>query len=180
MSRIGRKPVQVPEGVELVVKGSHVTVKGKLGELSADFHPEMSINVEDGQVKVTRPSDEKKHRELHGLTRALLSNLVEGVTEGYQKELNLVGVGYTADAKSEKFLLLNVGYSHAIYLEIPEGITIETPKPTIIMVKGIDKQLVGQVSAKIRSFRPPEPYKGKGIRFVDEYVRRKAGKTIGG
>ncbi len=180
MSRIGKIPIQVPDGVEIVPDGTTLTVKGKLGELSQDIHPDIKLQIEDGQISVLRPSDSKKHRELHGLFRALIANLVHGVSEGYVRELNLVGVGYSADAKQGNILLLNLGYSHPIYMQIPEGITVETPKPTIIIVKGINKQLVGHVAAKIRSFRVPEPYKGKGIRYSDEYVRRKAGKTIGG
>ncbi len=180
MSRIGRKPVQIPDGVTVKQDGSLITVKGSMGELSHEFPQDIVIKIADNQIDVTRPSDEKKYRELHGLTRALLANMVNGVSKGYKKELKLNGVGYTADAKSGKFIILNLGYSHAIYFQIPEGIKIETPNPTTIFVSGIDKQKVGEVSAKIRSFRKPEPYKGKGIRYVDEFVRRKAGKTVGG
>ncbi len=179
MSRIGKIPIQIPDGVEIKPVDSVLTVKGKLGELTQEIHPDIKLQIEEGKISVLRASDSKKHRELHGLFRALIANLVKGVSEGYTKELNLVGVGYTADAKSGKFLLLNVGYSHPIYIQIPDGITLETPKPTIIIIRGIDKQLVGHVAAKIRSFRVPEPYKGKGIRYSDEQVRRKAGKTIG-
>ena len=179
MSRIGRNPITIPAGVEVKLDKNLVSVSGKLGELEQSFHPEMTLELSDGVLTVTRPTDDKKHRELHGLTRALLANMVTGVSEGYSKKLKLIGVGYTADAKSEKFLILNIGFSHAIYLEIPAEAKIETPDNTTIIISGVNKQIVGQVAAKIRSFRPPEPYKGKGIRYENEYVRRKAGKTIG-
>ncbi len=179
MSRIGRNPIEIPEGVDVAINQNLITVKGKLGELSQSFHPDMSMEQEDGKLTVKRPTDEKKHRELHGLTRALIANMISGVSKGYSKKLKLVGVGYTADAKNGKFLILNIGFSHSIYLEIPDEIKIETPDNTTVIVSGINKQIVGQVAAKVRSFRPPEPYKGKGIRYEKEYVRRKAGKTIG-
>ncbi len=179
MSKIGRKPIQLPDAISLKNTDNFVTVKGKLGELSQQFSPELTISVVGNQILVSRSSDDKKFRELHGLTRALLANMITGVSEGYKKELKLTGVGYTADAKG-KFVILNLGYSHAIYFEIPDGITLETVKLTTILVKGIDKHKVGQVSAKIRSFREPEPYKGKGIAYSDEMIRRKAGKTVGG
>lgn len=179
MSRIGRNPIAIPAGVDVKVDKNLVSVKGKLGELEQSFHPEMSLELNDGVLTVNRPTDGKRHRELHGLTRALLANMVQGVSEGYMKKLKLVGVGYTADAKSGKFLILNIGFSHSIYLEIPVEVKIETPDNTTIIISGVNKQIVGQVAAKIRSFRPPEPYKGKGIRYENEYVRRKAGKTIG-
>ncbi len=179
MSRIGRKPIQLPEGIILENVENFVTVKGKLGELTQQFNSEITISVENDQILVSRSSDEKKFKELHGLTRALLANMIVGVSEGYQKELKLTGVGYTADAK-EKFVILNLGYSHPIYFEIPMGISIETVKLTTIFIRGIDKHKVGQVSAKIRSFREPEPYKGKGVSYSNEVIRRKAGKTVGG
>jgi len=180
MSRIGRKPINIPDGVTIENQENLVTVKGKLGELQQQFHPDMVITQTDGQLLVKRPSDSKQHRELHGLTRALLANMINGVNEGFKKELQLVGVGYSADAKSGQFLILNLGYSHPIYFQIPEGIKIETPNPTTIHISGIDRQQVGQVAAKIRSLRKPEPYKGKGIRYVGEFIRRKATKTVGG
>jgi len=179
MSRIGKKPVEVPSGVDVKVDGQRVTVKGPKGELVLDVHPDMSVEVDDGAVVVARPSEQQRHRALHGLTRSLLSNMVEGVTEGFQKTLEIVGVGYRAD-KRGKGITLNLGYSHSIDYEAPEGITLETPDQTTIVVAGPDKQAVGQVAAEIRSFRPPEPYKGKGIRYQGEQIRRKAGKTATG
>tara|TARA_B100001758_G_C18366732_1_gene588919 strand:- start:798 stop:1346 length:549 start_codon:yes stop_codon:yes gene_type:complete len=180
MSHIGKKPINIPDGVEVDISNSGlVTVKGKLGELSESFNSDLSIEKEDNILTVKIPSNTKKFKELHGLTRSLIANMIEGVCSGYSKELNLVGVGYTADAKGP-YLLLNLGYSHPIYFGKPEGVTFETPSPTSIIVKGIDKQAVGQVSAKIRSLRKPEPYKGKGVRYSDEVVRRKAGKKVAG
>jgi large subunit ribosomal protein L6 len=180
MSHIGKKPINIPDGVEVNISDSGlVTVKGKLGELSESFNSDISIEKEDNILTVKTPSNTKKFKELHGLTRSLIANMIEGVCSGYSKELNLVGVGYTADAKGP-YLLLNLGYSHPIYFGKPEGITFETPSPTSIIVKGTDKQAVGQVSAKIRSLRKPEPYKGKGVRYSDEVVRRKAGKKVAG
>ena len=180
MSHIGKKPINIPDGVEVDISNSGlVTVKGKLGELSESFNSDISIEKEENILTVKIPSNTKKFKELHGLTRSLIANMIEGVCSGYSKELNLVGVGYTADAKGP-YLLLNLGYSHPIYFEKPEGITFETPSPTSIIVKGTDKQAVGQVSAKIRSLRKPEPYKGKGVRYSDEVVRRKAGKKVAG
>ena len=180
MSHIGKKPINIPDGVEVNISDSGlVTVKGKLGELSESFNSDISIEKEDNILTVKIPSNTKKFKELHGLTRSLIANMIEGVCSGYSKELNLVGVGYTADAKGP-YLLLNLGYSHPIYFEKPEDITFETPSPTSIIVKGTDKQAVGQVSAKIRSLRKPEPYKGKGVRYSDEVVRRKAGKKVAG
>ena len=179
MSQIGRKPIDIPEGVEVKIANSNITIKGKLGELSQNFNPVIDIAHTDGQIIVTRPSDEKQYRELHGLYRSLVANMVAGVTEGYKKELNLVGVGYVADAKKGDYLLLNLGFSHPIYFEKPEGVQFETPNATTIVISGIDKQAVGQVAAKIRELRKPEPFKGKGVRYSDEVVRRKAGKTIG-
>lgn len=179
MSQIGRKPVDVPEGVEVTISPGSIAVKGKLGKLSEDYNSVMSISLENNILVVSRPSDEKQHRELHGLYRALIANMIQGVSEGYKKELQLVGVGYTADANKGNFLLLNLGFSHPIYFEKPEGIKFETPNTTTIIVSGINKQSVGQVAAKIRALKKPEPFKGKGIRYSDEVVRRKAGKTVG-
>ena len=176
MSRIGKQPITIPSGVTVAVDGSTVRVKCPKGELVRTFRSEMTIEVADGQVVVGRPSDTKSHRALHGLTRALLANMVEGVTKGYRKALELVGVGYRAEKKG-KNLVLTVGYSHQVEYPEAAGLTITTPAPTQIVVEGIDKQQVGQAAAEIRSVRPPEPYKGKGIRYQGEYVRRKAGKA---
>ncbi|GGK21201.1 50S ribosomal protein L6 [Caldalkalibacillus thermarum] len=176
MSRIGIKPVQIPDGVEVKVNGNEVTVKGPKGELSRQFHPDMQISVEDNQVVVERPSDDKLHKSLHGTTRSLIANMVEGVTKGYEKSLELVGVGYRAQKSGNK-LVLNVGYSHPVEIVPEKGIEIEVPSQTKITVKGIDKERVGAVAAKIRAVREPEPYKGKGIRYEGEHVRRKEGKT---
>jgi large subunit ribosomal protein L6 len=176
MSRIGRKPIPVPGGVTVSIDGTDVRVTGPKGELRWQFRPEMKIEQEDGQVQVTRPSDSKQHRALHGLTRALLANMVEGVTNGYRRTLEIVGVGYRAEKKGN-VLVLSVGYSHQVQYPEPDGITLSTPSPTVVVVEGIDKAKVGQVAAEIRSVRPPEPYKGKGIRYQGEQVRRKAGKT---
>ena len=180
MSHIGKKPINIPDGVDVNINNSLVNVKGKLGELSQNFNSDLMIEKVDNVLTVKIPSETKKLKELHGLTRALIANMVEGVSNGYSKELTLVGVGYTADASKENYLLLNLGYSHPIYFEKPDDITFETPSPTSIIVKGVDKQAVGQVSAKIRSLRKPEPYKGKGVRYSDELVRRKAGKKVAG
>ena len=160
-------------------KETNIFVKGKLGELNHEFKSDIGISINENEVVVTRNSDEKIQRELHGLTRVLIANMVQGVSQGFQKELNLVGVGYTVDASKGNFLLLNVGYSHPIYFETPEGITIETPNANTVIVKGISKQEVGQVAANIRELRKPEPYKGKGIKYSDEHIRKKAGKSIG-
>jgi len=176
MSRIGKKPVPVPAGVDVAIDGSTVTVKGPKGELKRTFRPEMKIELQDGRVVVTRPSDEKQQRAFHGLTRALLATMVEGVTNGYSRTLEIVGVGYKAEKKPDK-LVLTVGYSHPVEYPEPAGIKLSTTGPTVVVVQGIDKQMVGQVAAEIRSVRPPEPYKGKGIRYQGEQVRRKAGKT---
>ena len=181
MSHIGKKPIDIPEGVEVNISGvNEISVKGKLGELHQTFNADLLINKDENLVKVSIPSETKKFRELHGLTRALIANMIEGVSSGYSKELSLVGVGYTADASSSNYLLLHLGYSHPIYFEKPDLITFESPSQTSIIIKGIDKQSVGQVAAKIRSLRKPEPYKGKGIRYSDEVVRRKAGKKVAG
>ena len=179
MSNIGKQPIPIPEGVELLQNDTEILVKGKLGELKQTFHPAANISINKNEVIVTRSSDERQQRELHGLTRVLIANMIEGVSSGFQKELNLVGVGYSADASKGNFLVLNVGFSHPIYFEKPEGITFETPNANTVIIKGINKQEVGQVAANIRELRKPEPYKGKGIKYADEYVRRKAGKSIG-
>lgn len=177
MSRIGRLPVDVPQGVDVQIKGSHVRVKGPKGQLEHTFPASMSIKLEGGQVIVKRPSDDGKHRSLHGMTRALINNMVIGVTQGYQKTLEINGVGYRAELKG-KNLIINVGYSHPVEVEPPEGIEFEVEdRSKVIHVKGYDKARVGQVAADIRSIRPPEPYKGKGIKYRDERIRRKAGKV---
>jgi large subunit ribosomal protein L6 len=177
MSRIGKLPVSIPGGVTITVgEGNLVTVKGPKGTLSQKLSPEMKIEEKDGVVTVARPSDDKQHRALHGLTRSLLHNMVVGATDGFKKNLDVVGVGYKAQMSGKK-LVLNVGYSHPVEFDAPEGITFETPTPNKIVVSGIDKQLVGQMAADIRAVRSPEPYKGKGIRYENEFVRRKEGKT---
>jgi large subunit ribosomal protein L6 len=176
MSRIGRKPLPVPKGVEVSLAGQAVTVKGPKGSLTLQVHPEIGVRLDDGTVLVERPSDARQHRALHGLTRALLANMVLGVTQGYQKKLELHGVGYKAEA-NPKGVKLVVGLSHPVEFPAPAGIKISVENNTQIRVDGIDKALVGQVAAELRKVRPPEPYKGKGIRYVGEHVRRKAGKT---
>ena len=178
MSNIGKQSIDIPDGVDINLNKNTISVKGSLGELYLEFNSKMKVNYEDNKILVNRPSDEKKYREFHGLYRALIQNMVTGVTVGFSKDLSLVGVGYTAEKKGN-FLIINAGYSHPIYMEIPENITIDVPSTTSIIVKGVDKQNVGDVAAKIREIRKPEPYKGKGIRYVDEYVKRKAGKTVG-
>lgn len=176
MSRIGKRILQIPDGVTVKLDGSTVSVKGPKGELSRTFNPEMVIKIEDNAVSVERPNDNKKNRSLHGTTNSLIGNMIEGVTNGYQKSLQLVGVGYRAN-KQGKNLVLNVGYSHPVEIEAEDGIEIEVPENTKVLVKGIDKERVGAVAANIRSVRTPEPYKGKGIRYETERVRRKEGKT---
>ncbi|MEX0892673.1 MAG: 50S ribosomal protein L6 [Gemmatimonadota bacterium] len=176
MSRIGKKPIPIPGGVTVTVEGDTVKVKGPKGELSRTIRPEIGLEVEDGQALVTRPSDTAQHRAFHGLTRALVANMVEGVTDGFRRTLEIVGVGYRAEKKG-KALVLTVGYSHQVEYPEPDGIALSTTSPTVVVVEGIDKQQVGQVAAEIRAVRPPEPYKGKGIRYQGEHVRRKAGKT---
>ncbi len=178
MSRIGKQPVAVPKGVEIAIDGQRVKVKGPKGELTLDVHPQMSVAQEDGELRVTRPSDQPRERALHGLTRALLANMVEGVTEGFSRTLEIQGVGYRAEKKGSS-LNLALGFSHPVVYDPPEGVNIEVPNQTTIVVQGADKQAVGQAAAVIRGFRPPEPYKGKGIRYQGEQVRRKAGKTAG-
>ena len=179
MSNIGKQPIPIPEGVEVSQKGIRIIVKGKLGELTQEFNHDIQIQINDKEVIVSRNTDEKIQRELHGLTRVLIANMIEGISVGFQKELNLVGVGYSADASKGNFLVLNVGYSHHIYFEEPEGISIETPNSNTVIIKGINKQEVGQVAANIRELRKPEPYKGKGIKYSDEYIQKKVGKSIG-
>jgi len=178
MSNIGKQPIVIPDGVDVTINESYIKIKGSLGELDLNFNSDMSISYDNNKVFVKRPSDEKKYKEFHGLYRALIQNMVHGVTEGFSKKLILVGVGYTAEKKGN-FLLINAGYSHPIYLQIPENINIEVPSVTSIIIRGINKQNVGDVAAKIRQIRKPEPYKGKGIKYSDETIRRKAGKTVG-
>jgi len=175
MSRIGRKPVPVPDAVTVEIGATDIAVKGPKGELRQGFSPDMKVEQEDGVVTIARPTDRGEHRALHGLTRSLIANMVEGVTDGFEKRLEIQGVGYRAALKGKK-LELALGFSHPVAIEAPEGIDFEVPQPTEIIIKGIDKQLVGQVAADIRKRRPPEPYKGKGIRYKDEQVLRKVGK----
>ncbi len=177
MSRIGKKPVNIKD-VEVKLDGNKIRVKGKLGELERTIHPNITVEIEGDTLLVKRPNDLKANRALHGLTRALIQNMVTGVSEGYTKTLDIVGVGFRAELKGSN-LLLNIGYSHPIYFIPPKEIKLEVPAPTQIKLTGIDKELVGLVAAKIRSFRKPEPYKGKGIKYSDEQIVRKAGKTAG-
>jgi large subunit ribosomal protein L6 len=175
MSRIGKQPITVPGGVEVAIEPELVTVKGPKGELSERVARDIDVKQEDGQILVSRPTDRGEHRALHGLTRSLIANMVEGVTEGFEKQLEIQGVGYRAQLQGKK-LVLALGYSHPVELDAPEGIDFEVPQPTRIIVRGISKQAVGEVAANIRKKRPPEPYKGKGIRYDGEYVARKVGK----
>ena len=175
MSRIGRQPIAVPDGVTIDVKPGLVSVKGPRGELSQAVSPDMKVNQENGTLTVERPTDRGEHRALHGLTRSLIANMVEGVTNGYEKRLEIQGVGYRARLQG-KSLELSVGYSHPVSITAPDRIEFEVPAPTQVIVRGIDKQLVGEIAARIRRTRPPEPYKGKGIRYAGEQVRRKVGK----
>jgi len=175
MSRIGRAPIPVPDGVDIQISGQHVTVRGPKGELAHTVVQPIGIEQADGELRVTRPTDRGPHRALHGLTRTLVANMVQGVTDGFVKELELVGVGYRATMRGQA-LELAVGYSHPVSMEPPAGITFEVPVATHIVVRGIDKQAVGQIAAQIREVRPPEPYKGKGIRYAGEQIRRKVGK----
>ncbi len=176
MSRVGYNPIELPGGVEIDVAGTVVTVKGPKGTLAAELDERIAFSVDDGVVTVTRTDEERETRSLHGLSRSLVNNMVVGVSEGYRKELQMVGVGYRASLQGTR-LTLQVGFSHPVHIDAPEGITFEVPEPTRIIVTGIDKQQVGQVAADIRRVKPPEPYKGKGIRYLNEYVRRKAGKA---
>ena len=181
MSRIGRLPIPVPSTVDVTIDGRNVTVKGPRGSLSRSLHPDMTVSREEATLVVTRPTEQKSHKQLHGLTRTLVNNMVVGVTDGYRKGLEITGVGYRAALNGRK-LQLNLGYSHQIEIDPPEGISFEVENPTRLAVVGIDKELVGQIAAKVRSTRKPEPYKGKGVRYAGEYIRRKAGKAgkIGG
>jgi large subunit ribosomal protein L6 len=178
LSRIGKKPITIPKNVTVSIKDNNVQVKGPKGQLATNFHPNITLEIKDGELTTARENDLKENRALHGLTRALIQNMILGVSEGYKKILDIVGVGYRAEMKGQN-LFINIGYSHPIYFMPPEGITLETPTQTQIVISGIDKQLVGAVAAKIRSFRQPEPYKGKGIKYSTEIIRRKAGKTAG-
>ena len=181
MSRIGRLPIAVPSGVDVTIDGRTLTVKGPKGTLTRELHPDIAVAREDDQLVVTRPTEQKTHRQLHGLTRTLVNNMVVGVTDGYRKSLEITGVGYRAAKVGEK-LQLNLGYSHPIEIAPPQGISFEVENPTRLAVVGIDKELVGQMAAKVRATRKPEPYKGKGVRYAGEVVRRKAGKAgkVGG
>lgn len=176
MSRIGKKPVALPQGVTVTVAGDVVTAKGPKGELSRRVHPEMAVSVADGKVTVARPSDENRHKALHGLTRTLIQNMVDGVSTGFSKVLEIQGVGYKAEKKPHG-LTLSLGFSHPVEFKAPAGITLSVENNTVVRIEGADKEKVGQVAAEIRSIRPPEPYKGKGVRYQGEQVRRKAGKT---
>ena len=179
MSRIGKQPIPIPGGVTVDVADDVVTVKGPSGTLSQAVNPDLTVTIEDGEVRVTRPSDERDHRALHGLTRSLIANMVEGVTSGYSKKLEIVGVGYQAQLKAANTVALQVGFANQIVLEAPPGVSVVVPDATHITISGTDKQAVGQFAAVVRKVRPPEPYKGKGIRYEGEVVRRKAGKAFG-
>ena len=176
MSRIGRKPITIPAGVQVTLKDGVVTAKGPKGELTQKFHQNITIAIEGNEILVTRPNDEKENRALYGLTRTLIANMVEGVANGFTKELEVNGVGYRV-AKQGKDLVMNLGYSHQVFMSEIPGITIDVPSPNKIIISGPDKQLVGQFAAEVREKRPPEPYKGKGIKYVTEHIRRKEGKT---
>lgn len=176
MSRVGKAPISIPSGVDVTLDGPKVTVKGPKGELSRRLPERIEISLDEGVLSAARPDESRESKALHGLTRALLANMVTGVSEGYRKELEIQGVGYRAQLKGRD-LELQVGYSHTVTIPAPDGITFEVPEPTRVSVSGIDKELVGQLAADVRKVRPPEPYKGKGIRYVGEYVRRKAGKA---
>ena len=179
MSQIGKKEIIVPEKVSTNIEASIFTAKGPLGELSYKINDGITVLINKNSISIERQNDEKQFKELHGLTRSLIFNMILGVSEGYKKELHLVGAGYNADASSNKFLLLNLGYSHSIYFEKPDTIQFETPNNTTVIIRGADKQEVGEVAAKVRSLRKPEPFKGKGVKYSDEHIRRKAGKTVG-
>ena len=176
MSRIGKKPVTIPAGVEVKLDGTTLTVKGPKGTLTQSVHPNIAINIDGSEMTFTKPNDQKENRALHGLTRSLVANMVTGVTEGFKKELEVNGVGYRV-AKQGKTLVMNLGFSHQVVVEETDGITIDVPNPNAITINGIDRQKVGQFAANVRSKRPPEPYKGKGIKYADEVIRRKEGKT---
>ena len=176
MSRIGRKPIAVPAGVDVTIDGSTVTVKGAKGTLTHTVHENMSVTKEGNEIIVTRPNDDKEYRSLHGLTRTIIANMVEGVSNGFKKELEINGIGYRAAMQGSQ-LVLNIGYSHQVFMDQPEGIKIEVPSANKIVISGPDKQKVGQFAAEVREKRPPEPYKGKGIKYVDEVIRRKEGKA---
>ena len=176
MSRIGNKPITVPEGVEVKIDGNNLTVKGPKGTLEREIHKNMTVSIDGNVITVTRPNDEAENRSLHGLTRTLISNMIEGVLNEYKRELEINGVGYRAQLKG-KTLVLTLGYSHPVEMEAPEGITFEVPAPNKIIVKGVDKEQVGQIAAVVRTKRPPEVYRGKGIKYADEVIRRKEGKT---
>jgi large subunit ribosomal protein L6 len=176
MSRIGKHPVAIPKGVTAKVEGNRVSVKGPRGELDRELHPAMKVSLQDDKILVERPSDEDLHKSLHGLSRTLVANMVEGVTKGFRKELELIGVGYKAEQRPYG-LQLALGFSHPIKYEAPKGIKLTAPQPTSIIIEGANKEIVGQVAAELRSLRPPEPYKGKGIKYLGEQVRRKAGKA---
>ena len=182
MSRIGKLPIQIPAGVTINIKDNIVTVKGAKGELAQEINPDINVSVEDGVINLTRPTDERQHRALHGLYRSLINNMVIGVSEGYKRELELVGVGYRV-SNAGQLLDFSLGYTHNIYMLIPDEVKVETKsernKNPLVILESADKQLIGQICAKIRSFRKPEPYKGKGIRFVGEVIRRKSGKSAG-
>jgi len=178
MSRIGKKPIPVPANVQATVEGQTVKVKGPRGELTRTLHPAMMLSLANGTLTVARPSDENEHKALHGLTRTLIANMVEGVTAGYRKQLDIVGVGYKAEARPYG-LQLALGFSHPVEFRAPKGIKLSAPQPTQIIIEGADKEMVGQVAAELRGLRPPEPYKGKGIKYAGEQIRRKAGKAGG-
>ena len=179
MSRIGKKPIIIPAGVEVKFNGNEITVKGPKGELKYTYNSDIGVEVAGNEINVTRPDDNKEHRSLHGLTRTLIANMIVGVTDGYKKELDINGVGYRAQKQGNN-LVMNLGYSHQVIMSEEPGITIEVPAPNKIIISGIDKQQVGQFAADVRKKRPPEPYKGKGIKYVDEYIRRKEGKAAKG
>lgn len=178
MSRIGKKPIPIPKNVKVGINENTISVEGPKGKLAYEVHPDIKVAIKEEQVTVSGNSDEKSVMSLHGLSRTLINNMIIGVTSGFQKDLEIIGVGFRAQVSGKK-LIMQLGFSHPVEFHIPDGIVIETPKPTQIIVKGIDKQKVGEVAAEIRKFYPPEPYKGKGIRYVGEYVRKKVGKTVG-
>ena len=176
MSRIGKKPIVIPAGVDVKLDGTKITVKGPKGTLEREFHPNMTVEMEGNEINVSRPNDNKENRSLHGLTRTLINNMVTGVNETFKKELEVNGIGYRCEVKGQ-VLTLKIGYSHDVGMTAPEGVTVEVPNPNKIIISGPDKQKVGQFAANVREKRPPEPYKGKGIKYADEHIRRKEGKT---